>query len=80
VDLSQASPLTVILFAPYPQPCRASDKEQIKSLVERPINVHENSVKTHEFGGVYFHLKGWSKLGPTKLSIALGAEGCHRGR
>jgi len=23
-----------------------------------PINVHENPIKTHEFGGVYFHLKG----------------------
>jgi len=50
--LLQASPLTVLLFAPYPQPCRASDKEQIKALVEHPINVHENTVKTHEFGGV----------------------------
>jgi len=38
----QASPLTVLLFAPYPQPCGASDKEQKKALVERPINVHEN--------------------------------------
>jgi len=38
--LSQAPPLTVLLFAPYPQPCRASDKEQIKSLAEHPINVH----------------------------------------
>jgi len=38
--VSQASPLTVLLFAPYPQPCGASDKEQIKALVECPINVH----------------------------------------
>jgi len=29
---------------------------------------------------VYFHLKGRSRLGPTKLSIAPGAEGSHRGR
>jgi len=50
-QLSQTTPLTVLLFAPYPQPCRASDKEQIKSLVECPINVHKNTVKTHEFGG-----------------------------
>jgi len=40
------------------------------------INVHENTTKTHEFDGVYFHLKGWSESGPTKLSIALSAEGC----
>jgi len=39
--LSQASNLTVLLFALYPQPCGASDKEQKKALVECPINVHE---------------------------------------
>jgi len=39
---------------------------------------HENTVKTHEIGGMNFHLKGGSGPGPTKLSIALGAEGCHR--
>jgi len=61
-------------------PFWASDKEQKKALVEHSRNVHENTVKPHEFSGVYFHLKGWSRLGPTKLSIALGAEGCHRGR
>jgi len=37
-------------------------------------------MKTHEFSGVYFHLKGRSKSGPTKLSMALVAEGFHRGR
>jgi len=31
--LLQASPLTVLLFAPYLQPCGASDKEQKKALV-----------------------------------------------
>jgi len=41
---------------------------------------HENTVKTHEIGGVNFHLKGGSKLGPTKLSLALRAEWGHRGR
>jgi len=76
--LSQASILTVLLFAPYPQPCGASDKEQKKALVEHPINVHEYTVKTHEFSGVYFHLKEWPRQGPTKLSIALSAEGSHR--
>jgi len=76
----QATILMVLLFAPYPQPCRASDKEQIKSLAEYPINVHEYTVKTHEFGGVYFHLKEWSRPGPTKLSRALSAERGHRGR
>jgi len=40
---------------------------------------HENTVKTHEIGGVNFNLKGQSRPGPTKLSIALGTEGCHRG-
>jgi len=60
-------------------PCRASDKEQIKSLAEHPINVHENTVKTHEFSGVYFHLKGSPRQGPTKLTQALSAEGSHRG-
>jgi len=35
-------------------------------------------MKTHEFDGVYFHLKEWPRLGPKKLSIALSAEGCHR--
>jgi len=29
-SLSQAPPLTVLLFAPYPQPCGASDKEEKK--------------------------------------------------
>jgi len=38
--ISQATLLTVLLFAPYPQPCGASDKEQKKALVEYPINVH----------------------------------------
>jgi len=52
---------------------------------------HENAVKHREIGGVYFHLKGGSGLsprprlkepglGPTKLSIALSAEGSHSGR
>jgi len=36
-------------------------------------------MKTHEFSGVYFNLKGRSWTGPTKLSLALGAEGSHRG-
>jgi len=27
-------------------------RTKIQSLVERPINVHENTVKTHEFSGV----------------------------
>jgi len=40
---------------------------------------HENTVKTHEIGGLYFHLKRGSKLGPTKLSQALPAERGHRG-
>jgi len=40
---------------------------------------HENPRKTHEFSGVYFNLKGRSWTGPTKLSIALSAEGSHRG-
>jgi len=38
---------------------------------------HENTVKTHEIGVMNFNLKEWSRLGPTKLSIALGAEGSH---
>jgi len=42
-------------------PFWASDKEQKKALVECPINVHENPIKPHEFGGVYFHLKGRPK-------------------
>jgi len=53
------------------------------------VGGHENTVKTHEIGVMNFHLKGGSGLspqprlkeprpGPTKLSIALGAEGCHR--
>jgi len=34
-----------------------------------------------EDGCIHTYLpKGRSKSGPTKLSIALGAEGCHRGR
>jgi len=41
---------------------------------------HENPMKHHEIGGVYFNLKGGSRLGPTKLSTALGTEGSHRGR
>jgi len=40
---------------------------------------HENTVKHREIGGVYFHLKGRSWTGPTKLSIALRAEWGHRG-
>jgi len=40
---------------------------------------HENTVKTHEIGGLYFHLKRGSRPGPTKLSIALPAEWGHRG-
>jgi len=59
-------------------PFWASDKEQIKSLVEHPINVHENPIKTHEFSGVYFHLKECPRQGPTKLSWALPAERGHR--
>jgi len=39
---------------------------------------HENTVKTHEIGGLYFHLKRGSRLGPTKLSRALPAEWGHR--
>jgi len=35
-------------------------------------------MKPHEFSGVYFHLKEWPRPGPTKLSIALSAEGSHR--
>jgi len=38
----------------------------------------ENTIKTHKIGLVNFHLKGGSGLGPTKLSIALSAEGSHR--
>jgi len=52
---------------------------------------HENPIKTRKIGGLYFHLKrgprpGLSpqprlkEPGPTKLSRALSAEGCHRGR
>jgi len=40
---------------------------------------HENTMKPHEIGGMNFNLKGGSRPGPTKLSIALGAEGSHRG-
>jgi len=40
---------------------------------------HENPIKPHEFGGMYFNLKGWSGPGPTKLSLALGAESTHKG-
>jgi len=36
------------------------------------------SMKPHEFSGVYFHLKGRSWPGPTKLSWALPAERSHR--
>jgi len=36
-------------------------------------------VKTREIGVMNFNLKGGSRLGPTKLSIALCAEGSHRG-
>jgi len=39
---------------------------------------HENPIKTREFGGMYFHLKGQSWPGPTKLSVGLGAEWGHR--
>jgi len=38
----------------------------------------ENIVKTHKNGLVNFHLKGGSRQGPTKVSQALPAEGCHR--
>jgi len=41
---------------------------------------HENTVKTREIGGMNFNLKGRSRPGPTKLSLALSAEGSHRGR
>jgi len=67
--MSQATILMVLLFAPYPQPCR--DKEQIKSLVEHPINVHEYTVKTHEFGGVYFQFKGMVQTGTYKTEYSL---------
>jgi len=40
---------------------------------------HENTMKPREIGGVYFNLKGRSGPGPTKLSLALVAEGSHRG-
>jgi len=40
---------------------------------------HENTVKTREIGGMNFHLKERSRLGPTKLSIVLCAEWGHRG-
>jgi len=36
---------------------------------------HENTMKTHEIGVMNFNLKEWSGPGPTKLSIALPAEG-----
>jgi len=36
-------------------------------------------MKTCEIGGVNFHLKGGSRLGPTKLSLALSAEWGHKG-
>jgi len=77
--LLQASPLTVLLFAPYSQPLSGPQtRSKKKALVECPINVHENTVKTREFSGVYFHLKGRSWPGPTKLILALSAEGSHR--
>jgi len=44
--------------------------------------VHEYTVKTHEFGGVYFRLKRGHRprdlQNPTKRSRVLSAEGCHR--
>jgi len=36
---------------------------------------HENPIKTRKIGGLYFHLKRGSRPGPTKLSMALPAEG-----
>jgi len=36
-------------------------------------------MKTREIGGVNFNLKGGSRPGPTKLSLALRAEWGHRG-
>jgi len=36
-------------------------------------------MKTREIGGMNFNLKGGSRLGPTKLSLALSAEWGHRG-
>jgi len=39
---------------------------------------HENTMKTREIGGLYFHLKRGSRPGPTKLSRALSAERGHR--
>jgi len=32
-------------------------------------------IKTREFSGVYFHLKGWLLLGTTKLNVTMSAEG-----
>jgi len=78
--VSQASILTMLLFAPYPQPLSGPQtrSKKKKSLVECPKNVHENTIKTHEFSGVYFNLKGRSWPVPIKLSLALSAEGSHR--
>jgi len=39
---------------------------------------HENIVKTHENDELNFHLKEWPRPGPTELSRAFPAEGCHR--
>jgi len=40
---------------------------------------HENTVKTRKNGESNFHLKEWSRQGPTKQSRAFPAEGSHRG-
>jgi len=53
----QASLLTVLLFAPYPLPLSGPQTRSKKALVEHLRNVHENTIKTHEFSGPYFHLK-----------------------
>jgi len=62
--LSQASLLTVLLFAPYPQPCGASDKEQKKALIERPINVHETGLFEPR-------VRRWSPWKPVSLVVCI---------
>jgi len=59
----------------------------MKAFVERSINVHENIVQIHEFGGVCFHSKvfkgfhskGRSKSGPTKKEPGPGRGGLSYG-
>jgi len=52
---------------------------QLSHLMEQTATlVGWNTVKTREIG--VFQFKGRVQVGPTKLSIALGAEWGHRGR